>query len=69
MEGLRCRRDATLVLHREFTNARLEKQILTRAFALVAPVDDPAGIAGEPGKAEAEQLNANSVRSRGGSRS
>jgi hypothetical protein len=67
MEGRR--RNATLALHREFTNSRLEKQVLMRAFALLVPVDGPERIAGEPGKAEVEPPPAITVRSQGGSRS
>lgn len=67
MEGLRRRRNATLALQREFTDSRLEKQILMRAFALLVPVDGSEPSAEEPGKAAADPPLVITVRSQGGS--
>ena len=38
MEGLRHRREPTLSLQRDFSDSRLEEQILKRVFELVIPV-------------------------------
>jgi hypothetical protein len=65
MEGSRTRRTTTLSLQREFTDSRLEKQILIRAFSLLVPVDSSEPIAEEPEKAAADLPPATTVRSQG----
>jgi hypothetical protein len=39
MDDSRRRRNTPLLFQREFTNSRLEQQILMRAFALLVPLD------------------------------
>jgi hypothetical protein len=65
MEGPRRRRAATLALHREFTDSRLEKQILIRAFALLVPMDGSEPSIEEPGKTDADQSPVIASRSQG----
>jgi hypothetical protein len=65
MEGLRRRRDATLALHREFTDSRLERQILIRAFALLVPIDGSGPMVEQPGKADADPSPVIASRSQG----
>jgi hypothetical protein len=65
MEDLRRRGNATLALQREFTDSRLEKQILRQAFALLVPVDGSAPIAEQPGKADVDQALVITVRCQG----
>ena len=65
MEGLRRRRPASLLVQRQFTDSRLEKQILIRAFELVVAAQRTDRVEDEQPNAETGRPLINPCRSQG----
>ena len=65
MEGLRRRRPASLLVQRQFTDSRLEKQILIRAFELVVAAQRADRVEDEQPNAETGRPLLNPCRSQG----
>jgi hypothetical protein len=59
------RRNSPLALQREFTDSRLEKQILMRAFALLIPLDGSEPIDEPAWKTDADPCPNMGTRSQG----
>ena len=65
MEDLRCRSKAELSLQREFSDSRLEEQILRRAFELIMPVLARPVKDSEPLNSDADRVPVNATPSQG----
>jgi hypothetical protein len=66
MDDSRRRRNTPLALQREFTDSRLEKQILMRAFAMLVPLDGFEPIDEPARKTDADPCPNMGTRSQGG---
>jgi hypothetical protein len=66
MDDSRRRRNTPLALQREFTDSRLEKQILMRAFAMLVPLDGSEPIDEPASKTNADPCPNRGTRSQGG---